>query len=97
MTVGIREFKNRATELIRMVESGKAEVTITRHSRPVARLTIASKAPPDSEEAILDRLHALGIVRKGDGTPLLKNWRPIKMKGKPLSRIIIEERRRARY
>jgi prevent-host-death family protein len=92
ITVGVREFKNRATELLRLVESGKEEVVVTRHSKPVARLVVVSKAAPDSQEAILDRLHALGIVRKGDGKPFNKNWKPIKARGKPGSQIIIEER-----
>jgi prevent-host-death family protein len=92
ITVGVREFKNRATELLRIVESGRDEVVVTRHSKPIARLTLPSAGPVDSEEAILDRLHALGIIRKGSGKPLNPKWRPIKAKGKPGSQIIIEER-----
>ena len=92
ISVGVREFKNRATELLRLVESGKDEVMITRHAKPVARLVVVSSAHPDSQEAILDRLHALGIVRKGNGKPIDRNFKPIKGKGKPLSQTIIEER-----
>ena len=77
MTVGVREFKNRATELLRLVESGKREVIITRHSKPVARL-VGSRKPRDPEEEWLDRLAAMGLRRRGNG--------------KPGSRIIIEER-----
>ena len=82
-------MKNRATELVRMVEAGK-EVVITRHSRPVARLVPAGKAK-NSEEEALDRLAALGLVRRGTGK-FNPTWRPIKMKGKPGSQIVIEER-----
>lgn len=91
MTVGVREFKNRATELLRVVESGKGEVIITRHSKPVARLVPSRKASNPEDEA-LDRLAALGLLRRGSGKPFNKKWRPIRMKGKPLSQIIIEDR-----
>jgi prevent-host-death family protein len=43
MVVSVREFKNRATELIRLVESGRRRVTITRHARPVAQLVPLGK------------------------------------------------------
>ena len=89
--VGLREFKNRAAELIRLVESGRGEVTITRHSQPVARLVPVTKAPADSEAAALDRLAALGLIRRGNGRRL-PDFEPIKVKGKPLSRIVIEDR-----
>ncbi|MBI5692393.1 MAG: type II toxin-antitoxin system Phd/YefM family antitoxin [Verrucomicrobia bacterium] len=37
-TVGSREAKARLAELLTWVERGHGEITITRHSRPVARL-----------------------------------------------------------
>ena len=92
MTVGIREFKNRATELVRLVESGKGEITITRHSRPVALLVPPKKPARESDQELRARLAALGVIRPGNGKPFSKTWRPIKGKGKPASQIIIEER-----
>ena len=95
MVIGIREFKNRATELVRLVEAGKEEVTITRHAKPVARLVRTKKVKPasaDSEREALAHLAALGLVRLGDGKPFSKTWRPIKGRGRPGSEIIIEER-----
>ena len=90
-TVGLREFKSRAAELVRLVESGRSEVTITRHSQPVARLVPVSKAPRGSEAAALDRLAALGVIRRGSGRRL-RPFRTIGVKGKPLSQFVIEER-----
>ena len=78
MVIGIREFKNRATELVRLVESGGEEITITRHSRPVARLVGTKKARSVSGDAAreaLSRLSAYGLVRLGDGKPYSKTWR----------------------
>ena len=91
MVVGIREFKNRATELVRRVESGKGKVTITRHSRPVAELVPLKKAKEESVEELRARLAAQGIIRPGDGKGF-SNTPPIKGSGKPGSQIIIEER-----
>jgi len=91
MIIGIREFKNRATELVRLVESSNKEITITRHSKPVARL-VPSRKFANPEEEHLHRLAALGLVRLGDGKPFDRKWRPIKGKGKPMSQIVIEER-----
>ena len=46
MSIGIRELKNRATEILRGVEVGKAPVVVTRHGRPTALIL-----PIDSPEA----------------------------------------------
>jgi prevent-host-death family protein len=59
MEVSIAEAKNRLSELIRAVEGGEG-VVITRHGRPVARLT----APPPARRqvrlgAMKDRIHLL--------------------------------------
>ena len=95
MVIGIRDFKNRATELIRLVESGREEVTITRHSRhsrPVARLVRTRKGRTEPEDHALARLAAAGLIRLGDGKPFNKRWHPIKGSGRPASEIIIEDR-----
>jgi prevent-host-death family protein len=97
MRVGIREFKSRAEELVRRVEAGE-EVTITRGSQPVAVL----KSPKDVGRQIRDldaisRLAAVGLVIPPDPSArhskLDPNWKPIRGKGKPLSRIVIDQRR----
>ena len=92
MVIGIRDFKNRAIELIRLVESGREEVTITRHSRPVARLVRTRKGRTEPEDHALVRLAAAGLIRLGDGKPFNKRWHPIKGSGRPASEIIIEDR-----
>lgn len=63
-TVGIRELKNQASELIRRVEAGEA-IAITKSGRVVARLVPAAVTPEDIDRslAILDELDA----QDGDG------------------------------
>jgi prevent-host-death family protein len=46
MAIGIRELKNRATEILRGLDEGGSPVVITRHGRPTALLL-----PIDSQEA----------------------------------------------
>lgn len=94
MRVGIREFKNRATQLVRGVETGGEDVTITRHNRPVAVLTRPLRNPEQNEEAVLDRLSAAGLLRRGDGKPFSRAPRPVRIGGKALSATVVEERER---
>jgi prevent-host-death family protein len=99
MRVSIREFKAQAVELVRRAEAGE-EVTITRGSRAVAVLkppqtTKEEKAAEEMKH--LDRLIAAGLVIPPDPATrprmLDPNWKPIRGKGKPLSQIVIEQRR----
>lgn len=45
--VGVGEFRQRASELIRMVEEGFARVVITRRGEPVAELRAVESRTPD--------------------------------------------------
>ncbi len=63
MQVSTAEAKNRLTELIRVVEGGE-EVIITRHGRPVARL---STTPPETKRKV-----QLGTMR--DRIKLYPGW-----------------------
>jgi prevent-host-death family protein len=92
MRVSIRKLKTQADELVRLAEAGE-EVTITRGSRAVAVLKPAKVTAKLPDEEVLDRLEQMGLLRKGDGLPFSKTWRPVKGKGKPLSQIVIEQRR----
>ena len=91
MEVGIRELKNRATELMRRVERGE-EIIVTRHSRPIARLTAYHAEATTNEDKARARMAELGLLRRGRKAEAPKAWRPVKIEGKPLSELIIEER-----
>lgn len=99
MRIGIREFKTRATELVRRAEAGE-QVTITRGARAVAVLQSPRPAKEDKaakETKHLDRLIAAGLVIPPDPATrprmLDPHWKPIRGKGKPLSQVVIEQRR----
>lgn len=64
-TVGVRELRQRASELLRRVEAGET-IEVTDRGRPVALLTPVPVAGP------LERLRALGEVSRpfGDLTDL---------------------------
>jgi prevent-host-death family protein len=76
--VGIFEAKTHLSSLLDEVEKG-AEVTITRHGRPVARLVRATDAP--SEDVVERRRAAVAKLRamaKARGTNFsieeIKSW-----------------------
>lgn len=58
--VGVRELRQRASELLRRVEQGET-IEITDRGRPVALLT------PLPEGSVLDRLRAAGEVDEATG------------------------------
>jgi prevent-host-death family protein len=59
-SVGVRELRQRASELLRRVEAGET-LEVTDRGRPVALLTPLPDAEP------LDRLRATGEVSPTDG------------------------------
>jgi len=88
ITVGIRELKNNLSYYLRGVKKGRP-VTITERGQPVAVL-MPAESPTDVS---LPR----ELSRKGFGT--WKRGKPrggsrsVVIKGKPVSQIIVEERR----
>lgn len=58
MAIGIRDLKNRASEILRAVEAGSGPVVITRHGRPSALILPINS--PEAEDYVLS--HASEIV-----------------------------------
>lgn len=87
-TVGVRELKNKLSYYLRDVKRGRS-VTITERGQSVAML-IPAKAHPDAQLA-------RELARKGVGS--WKGGKPkgasrsFAVKGKPVSRMVLEERR----
>jgi antitoxin (DNA-binding transcriptional repressor) of toxin-antitoxin stability system len=90
--VGVRELRNGLTRYLRLVEKGQ-QVMVKRGKRPIAVLHKPERVSAQTEEEIISALIAegklIGPVKRGTFKP----FKPIKMGGKPLSRMIIEDRR----
>jgi prevent-host-death family protein len=91
MKLGLREANQHFSKAIRAVRDGK-EVVLTERGRPIAIIKPVREQP--SEETALRAMADEGLItlpsRKGL-TPAPR-WKPINIKGKPLSQTIIEER-----
>jgi prevent-host-death family protein len=91
MRMGLREANQRFSKAIKAVKAGK-EVVLTERGKPIA--VIKPLKPIEDEQAIMDRLEGEGILRSGpkSGKPM-PVWRsPVRIKGKPMSQAISEER-----
>jgi len=90
-TVGSRELKNRLGRYLGLVRKGET-ILVTDRGKAVARLIPPSPEPNSAStvEAILEQLEKEGHLRRGTGQ--FKPFKPIPKKGKPASRILLEER-----
>ncbi len=91
MRMGLREANQRFSKAIKAVKAGK-EVILTERGKPIA--VIKPLKPRENEQAMIRRLEAEGLLR-----PALKrgpmrppSWKPIRVKGKPMSQTVSEER-----
>jgi prevent-host-death family protein len=91
MKLGLREANQQFSKAIKAVRAGK-EVILTERGRPIAVIKPIREA--DTQESALQAMADEGLItlptRKGPmPTP---RWKPVKIKGKPLSQTIIEDR-----
>jgi prevent-host-death family protein len=90
--VGIKELKNRLTEYLRRTRQGD-EIVVTDRGKPIAVIRALEHAGPVSSlEARLAKLDAQGIAAAPARLPL-RRVRRAKATGRPLSRLIIDDRR----
>ena len=86
-SVGVRELRQRASELLRRVEAGET-IEVTDRGRPVALLTPVPEAGP------LERLRAAGEV-SGPDSALSELPLPLPLApGQDLPSVVLERRRR---
>ena len=91
-TVGIRELKNSLTRYLRLTKQGE-EVIVTERGNPIALIQpIKGAHKAVSLEARLARVAAQGLVELPTRKPS-RRVRAVKASGKPLSKIIVEDRR----
>ena len=90
-TVGSRELKNRLGRYLGLVGRGET-IIVTDRGKPVARLVPPEPEPETtySVEDLLKRLEAEGHLRR-DTRPF-RRFKPIRVKGKPMSQMILEDR-----
>jgi len=91
MRMGLREANHQFSKAIKAVKAGK-EVILTERGKPIA--VIKPLEAKEDQEAIIRRLEAEGILRPAlkRGPMPTRTWKPVRIKGKPLSQTISEER-----
>lgn len=90
--VGIKELKDRLTHYLRLTRQGD-EVIVTDRGVPIAIIQpLNDTVPLSSLEARLARLQAQGIALAPGREPL-RRVRRATARGRPLSRLVIEDRR----
>jgi prevent-host-death family protein len=90
-TIGSRELKNRLGRYLKLVGKGETLI-VTDRGKPVARIvpTDSNLGEGRSVDEVLKQMEAEGHLRLG--TRPFKRFKPIRLKGKPLSKIILEDR-----
>ena len=93
MRLGLREANQHFSRAIRAVRAGK-EIVLTERGHPIAVITPLKPNQEDPHTTALQAMADEGLItpaaRKGPMPP--PRWRPVKVKGKPLSQTIIDER-----
>lgn len=88
-TVGIRELRNRLSLYLKQVEEGK-RIEITNRGEVIAMLIPAKGGKKIDKELIA--LVEEGVVSWAGGKPQGAS-QPVKGRGRPLSQIVLEDRR----
>jgi prevent-host-death family protein len=91
MRLGLREANQHFSKAIKAVKAGK-EVVLTERGKAIA--VIKPIAREETLEAKIRRLEAEGLLRPAlkRGPMPAPRWKPIRIKGKPVSQSISEER-----
>jgi prevent-host-death family protein len=91
MRMGLREANQQFSKAMKAVKQGK-EVVLTERGKPIA--VIKPLEQKEDQDAIIRRLEVEGLLRPASRLgPMPKpTWKPVRVKGKPVSRTISEER-----
>jgi prevent-host-death family protein len=89
MRMGLREANQQFSKTIKAVKAGK-EVVLTERGKPIA--VIKPLEPEDKVEARIRRLESEGFLRPALKRGRMPDFKPVRIKGKPLSATISEER-----
>jgi len=92
ISVGVRQLKNGLTRYLRLVDQGHAVLVMNRN-QPVA---VVKKPDLSSALTLQERIAALvaeGRLLRAEEAGPIKPFKPVRVKGKPVSRQIVEDRR----
>ena len=92
ISVGVRQLKNGLTRYLRLVDQGHAVLVMNRN-RAVA---VVKKPDLDSSPTLEERVAALvaeGRLLRAEKAGPFPPFKPVRVKGKPVSRLIMEDRR----
>ena len=89
MKLGLREANQHFSKAIKAVRDGQ-DVILTERGRPIA--VIKAIKEEHDEETALKRMADEGLITMPSRRGPLPRFAPIRIKGKPLSRTIIEDR-----
>lgn len=88
ISTGVKELKNKLSYYLREVKKGE-RILVTERERVIATITPVERAEEDSQ--------LISLVREGfavwNGGKPLGSKAPIKIKGKTVSEIVLEDRR----
>jgi prevent-host-death family protein len=91
MKLGLREANQHFSRAIKAVRSGK-EVVLTERGRPIAVIKpVKEKDAPDLALQAMSDDGFLKLPRRKGPTPAPR-WRPVRIKGEPLSKAVIDDR-----
>jgi prevent-host-death family protein len=92
MRLGLREANQHFARTIKAVRAGQ-EVVLTDRGRPIAVIK-PIKDDEGDREAVLQTMAEEGLITVADreGPMPTPRWRPVKVKGAPVSKTIIDER-----
>ena len=89
MRIGLRQANQRFSETIKAVKAG-VEVVLTERGNPIAVIKPIGKAAKG--EAALRRMEAAGLLWRATKSRPMRAFKPLRIKGKPLSATIRDER-----
>ena len=90
MKLGLREANQHFSKAIKAVRAGK-EVILTERGQPIAIIK-PIKEEEHEQDAVLKRMADEGLITLPSRKGPLPRFEPIRIKGRPLSQTIIEDR-----
>ena len=92
ISVGVRQLKNSLTRYLRLVDQGQA-LLVTNRNQVVAVLKKPDRNSAPTLEEKLAALVAEGKLLPAAKPGPFKPFKPVRVKGQPVSKAIIEDRR----